>query len=294
MLENFQLAAIVKQGKDHRIFRIPLHQELQSYLAQTWYEQYRSFVDDIQEIAFNAGYTPSDHECFSLRDYDLPAWLREEDIHSVANLDSIANNDAMLNATKGVLAFARSDQGDELVLFQHFSLSHVIRPGSFLFLKGDTYETTSRPGLSLKGKLNAIFFPMDRRLMFQNFRNTNAFLPLSDFYAEVSEEQIRAILAHDRIHPENTDALATGANQWFRKRFAMLRDSGILDKYTVLEITERSLGHDLVIKIVEDRILFPADRNQAKRLLQFLNEEIFRGAITSTLYETNSKREAER
>ena len=73
-----------------------------------------------------------------------------------------------------------------------------------------------------------------------------------------------------------------------------VRDSGILDQYTGLEIAERSLGHDLLIKIVEDRILFPADRNQAKRLLQFLNEEIFRGAITSTLYETNSKREAER
>ena len=31
----------------------------------------------------------------------------------------------------------------------------------------------------------------------------------------------------------------------------------------------------------------------AKKLLQFLNEELFRGAITETLYETNSKREAD-
>ena len=31
----------------------------------------------------------------------------------------------------------------------------------------------------------------------------------------------------------------------------------------------------------------------SKTGLQFLNEELFRGAITETLYETNSKREAD-
>ena len=74
----------------------------------------------------------------------------------------------------------------------------------------------------------------------------------------------------------------------------MLRHSGILDQYTAQEISDRSAGHDLDITVVDDRIVFPADQRQAKHLLQFLNEEIFRGPITSTLYETNSKRAADR
>jgi hypothetical protein len=43
----------------------------------------------------------------------------------------------------------------------------------------------------------------------------------------------------------------------------------------------------------EDRIIFPSEKAPAKKLLQFLNEEIYIGAITDTLYETNSKRTTE-
>lgn len=73
----------------------------------------------------------------------------------------------------------------------------------------------------------------------------------------------------------------------------MLRDSGILDHYTAQQIVEDSDGYDVDIELDGDRIVFPAEKAAAKRLLQFLNEELFRGAITETLYETNSKREAD-
>ena len=41
------------------------------------------------------------------------------------------------------------------------------------------------------------------------------------------------------------------------------------------------------------KIVFPSDKSAVKKILQFLNEELFRGAITETLYETNSKRQAD-
>lgn len=36
MLNNFQLATIVKTGGELRLLRIPLHQELQTTLAERW------------------------------------------------------------------------------------------------------------------------------------------------------------------------------------------------------------------------------------------------------------------
>ncbi len=126
-----------------------------------------------------------------------------------------------------------------------------------------------------------------------NLRTVNTFLPLADFYEEASEQQIREVLAHKRLAPEDGDALATESNQWFRKRFAMLRDSGVLDQYSAKQIQARSKGYDVEIHISKGKIVFPAEKPAAKKLLQFLNEELFRGAITETLYETNSKREAD-
>ncbi|ANX04293.1 Kiwa anti-phage protein KwaB-like domain-containing protein [Immundisolibacter cernigliae] len=293
MLENFQLAAIVKQGAQTRLLRIPLHQALQDALSQSWQDQYDAFVADVDEIDFNAGYQPEEHERFRLPDFALPDWLANENSQTVPDLDAITDNENLVDAIRGIVGVARNDRNEELMLFQNFSKAHVIQPGRFLFLQNNTYETTQRPGLTLDGKLSAVYLPADNKLLFHNFRTVNTFLPLADFYEEASEQEIRGVLNHDRLTPEDPDALATGANQWFRKRFAMLRDSGILDRFTAQQIANHSEGFEVDIHLDGDQIVFPSDRAQAKRLLQFLNEEIFRGAITETLYETNSKREAD-
>lgn len=293
MFENLQLTAIARQGSETRLFRIPLHQTLQNTLAQTWQIQYAAFVEGVQEIDFNAGYKPEAHERFCLQDYEPPDWLRDENCQSVADLDAITNDDNLLNATKGIVAFAREDNGTDLILFQNFSRSHVIHPGRFLFLQNNTYETTRHPGLTLDNKLSAVYLPADRRLLFHNFRTVNTFLPLVNFYEEASEEEIREVLGHERLAAEDIAALAEGSNQWFRKRFAMLRDSGVLDEYTPRQIQQRARGYDVEIHLSRGRIVFPSDKASAKKLLQFLNEELFLGAITETLYETNSKREAD-
>lgn len=294
MLDNFQLAAIVKQGGQVRLLRIPMHQALQDELAETWQDQYDHFMgDDIQEIEFNAGYQPEEHERFALIEYILPDWIAGEDSQSVHDLDEINNHQEVIDYITGVVAFCRGEDGLEVVLFQNFSRSHVIQPGRFLFLQNDTYESSQHPGLSLDRKLSAVYLTEEEKLLFQSFRTVNTFLPLADFYEEASEQEIRDVLEHERLAPEDADALAVNANQWFRKRFAMLRDSGVLDQFTARQIQIRSNGYDVNIHISQGKIVFPAEKPAAKRLLQFLNEELYRGPITETLYETNSKREAD-
>lgn len=293
MLHNFQLAAIVKRGTQVQLFRIPMHQALQQTLSISWGTQLDDLLDGAQEIPFNAGYQPEEHELFVLPEFEPPAWLVGESSTTIGGLDPINQSEDLLASIKGVAGFARDEDGNELVLFQNFSRSHVIRPGAFLLLRGGTYETTGRPGLTLDMRLAAAHLVVERKLIFRNFRTVNTFLPLGDFYEEASEHQIREVLAHPRLAATNAENIATDSNQWFRKRFAMLRDSGILDQYSAKQIQSRSKGYDVEIHIQKGKIVFPEDRASAKKVLQFLNEELFKGAITATLYETNSKREAD-
>ena len=293
MLHNFQLAAIAKQGAQFRLQRIPMHQALQQTLATTWGAQLDAFLDEAQEVAFDAGYQPEEHERFALHNFVPPQWLAGETSATIGNLDPINQDEVFIASIKGIAGFARDENGHELVLFQSFSRSHVIRPGTFLLLRDGTYETTERPGLTLDTKLAAVHFPTEQKLLFRNFRTANAILPLGGFYEEASEQQIRELLAHDRLAPVNVEVIATDSNQWLRKRFAMLRDSGVLDRYSAKQIQVRSKGYDVEIRLHKGKIVFPEDRPSAKKLLQFLNEELFRGAITETLYETNSKRAAD-
>lgn len=293
MLDNFQLAAIVVEGMQKRLLRIPLHQELQNRLTEQWGEQYREFTQDTEEIQFNPGYQPEAHERFRLDAYELPDWIAEENSQTVDDLDSLTHHDDRLDSIKGIVAFSRADDGEELLLFQNFSRSHVIRPGGFLFLRDDTYSTAERPGLTLDRKLACVYRVAEEVLVFQNFRIVNTFLPVAEFYQQASEQEIQEILAHDLLAAEDPEAIATQANQWFRKRFAMLRDSGILDEFTAEQIQTHSAGYEVDVQVEGGQIIFPSEKREAKKLLQFLNEEIFRGAITETLYETNSKREAD-
>ncbi|MDT7042674.1 hypothetical protein [Candidatus Nitronereus thalassa] len=293
MLENFQLAAIVKTGGQMGLYQIPLHQALQKTLAKNWQAQYESFTNNIHEIDFDAGYNPEQHERFRLEAYELPDWLSGENSQAAPNLDSISKHEDLIESIKGIVAFARNDNGEELMLFQNFSRSHVIKPGRFLFLQNNTYESAERPGLTLGGKLSALYLSSQHKLLFHNFRIANTFLPLADFYQEASEHEIREVLEHHRLAPDNPDAVVADANQWFRKRFAMLKDSKILDKYSAKKIKSLSQGYEVDVQLKGNKIIFPADKTAAKRLLQFLNEELYRGPITETLYETNSKREAD-
>ena len=292
MLENFHLAAIVKERTQTRLLQIPLHQDLQVSLSESWEEQNTRFVEGIEEIAFNAGYSPEKHELFRLPDYEPPDWLARENSQTIDNLGTIASDDELIDSIAGIVAMARNEQGEEVVLFQNFTPSRVIRPGGTLFLDGNTYKSVERPGLTLDVALSAVYQPTERKLLFRNFRTVNTFLPLADFYKEASEEEMREVLDHPLLAAEDPDASVASANEWFRKRIAMLKDSGLLDQFSASQIQSRSTGYDVSVSVVDGKIVFPSDKSAAKRLLQFLNEELYRGAITETLYETNSKREA--
>lgn len=291
MLENFQLAAIVGAGDAASLYRVPLHQALQDTLANTWEAQLNAFVEGAEEVDFDAAYSPEPGERFRLTEFDLPKYLSETTSGDAFGLDVIGQDEQFIRSIRAVVGLARKD-GNEIVLFQNFSRSHVIRPGQFLFLRNDTYETVQRPGLTLEGRLSAVYFSDQRKLLFHNFRTVNTFLPLVDVYKEASETDIREVLNHEALAPEDVDALAVDANQWFSKRFALLKDSGVLDDYTPKQLQGRSKQYGLTIRLAKGKVVFPSDHAGAKKLLQFLNEEIFRGSVTQNLYETNSKRKA--
>jgi hypothetical protein len=145
----------------------------------------------------------------------------------------------------------------------------------------------------LDSQLSAVYFEKDRKLLFRNFRTANSFLPLEIFFAEATEKEIRQLLKHEKLCPQDIEQTVEDSDQWFKKRFAMLRNSRVLDVFSTVQIVETAKKYKLALELDNRKIVFPSEKSKARRLLQFLNEEVFRGPITETLFETNSKREAD-
>lgn len=62
MFNDFHLAAIVKNGREVELRRIPLHQKLQKELNTDWKRQYDDFTKGINKIDFSIGYSPGEGE----------------------------------------------------------------------------------------------------------------------------------------------------------------------------------------------------------------------------------------
>ena len=295
MLNNFHLAAITRKRTQKDVLQIPLSDELQGNLSENFWSQYKTFVDGIEEIDFDPIYQPEEHERFCVYEYELPNWLVEKNSRTISFLEKVPHDETQMHIIKATAAFAQNERDEELILFQNFTPSQVIHTGLTLIRDEITYTRMRHPGLVIGKKLSAVYHTVERKLLFHSFYNVNIFLSLSDYFKEASEQDIREILSHKRLAPENVDALAIDANQWFKKRFAILKRSGILDKLTPLDIRWRSKEYGVLIQLSEDneKIVFPSDKSAAKKLLQFLNDEIFRGSATGDLYETNSKKKVD-
>lgn len=290
MTKDFHLVAVIRKGNRSVLYRIPLHESLQEGLKENWNAEYEFFIHEYEETDYRAGQRLKRKQCFRFVDFDFPLWIADYNSQSAAEIPAIDKNDETYRSIQGTIAYTRNQQGDELMLFQDFSRSKVIGPGQFLLLESNRYRTTEQTGFLLDRELSAVYSPKNRKLLFRGYRAVNSFLPITDFYKKVSEQEIRQLLQHGRLAAEDPESWVKSANQWFRTRFTLLKDSGILDRFSANEIKARSIGYDVSIKTMNDRIVFPTDRVSAKKLLQFLNEEVFKGPITDTIYETNYNR----
>ena len=292
MPRYFKLAAIIVQPDETRLFRIPLRQELQQSLANDWNIQYKNFIYEMEEIDFTLSYKLEGNQHFRLYLNVLNDCFANQNIDRIPRINA-GNEEDLVDLIAGVVSFARDENNEEILLIQNFTSSQVIRHYGLIFTQDGGYGELDRPVLTLAKKLSAVYWPKEEKLLFNSFRNVNTFLPLSDSYYEASEEDILDVLSHKLFECADKKVLVNNSTQWIRKRFAMLKDSKSLDGYSVTQIETRARRYSVEIQVVNNKIIFPTDNAKVKRLLQLLNEEIFQGALTDSLYETNSKKKAD-
>ncbi len=291
-MSSLRLLAINMQKGRPQLLHIALSRAAQEHLTEVWLAQYHDLVAGKEVLDFNAGYKLDANEIFVAAGLVLPDWIRSglEDLpDSMVELDPKHISALSL---RGLVASVGDREDRQLLLFQRVTPSRKLEPGGFLFLSGNTYDISKEPGLALDRRLNAAYHRNTCELFFRSYRNVNTFLPLVDYYKEASAEDIMTVLSHERLMAVNAERVIEHSNQWFNRRFAMLRDSDILDSYSVEDIASRGPAYSVDVVVSNGRIIFPDDMGEARKLLQLLNEERFLGPITQTLYETNSKRPA--
>lgn len=295
MLSHFRLGALIRSGDELDVVQVPLIDGAQEHLRTLWANQYRKFVDDKSTIEFDPGYNPEAGELFKIDGFELPEGLADITTENLSNRDSIGHQADTLESVVALLGFATKKDGTQLILFQRFNRAHVIAPGRFLFFQRDSYRTPPNPGIHVGDRLAAVFEPEVPRLLFFSFPIANTFLPLSVYFTEASRDDIERVLGHKRLKVVDCGKLATqlAKTTLYRKQFAMLEASNVLENYEPKDLRRTAKKFGVSLKVQSGCIVVPSERQAIRTLLKFLNEQIFRGAITNRVFETNSKREVD-
>jgi len=274
------------------VYRLVIDPALQKELSEYFLEEAgeRFLSGRLERVPFQSGWQDAeDGEVIQIGGFPMPA-------NYVDACSSAIDTPPLTLPLKGgwrirgLLAYTSRPR--KLYIFQPFNKRRLIslqRTGLFL---RDRFERIEGFALSFDGPVGAVHDGGD--LFFLSFRKAASLLDLSAYFQDATNPEIQEVLAHDLMSAEDESTTLQTADKWMRRRFSMLRSSGLLDATSVQAIAKAAKAFNLPIRTTTKRgkhqLVFPAEFREAKELLRFLNEEMYEGPITSKQYVTNAKR----
>lgn len=149
-------------------------------------------------------------------------------------------------------------------------------------------KLNNRVGLTIAPAVDVIF--CEGALRFVSSFYAKQVLDLTDYYMEASKPDLEDFVSLGSLEVEDADYLVNSSNSWERRKIASIRNARIIEEHSVAEMRGFASQLDYTLPEKNGKLVIPADRKERRRLLAFLDEDVYRGMFTESVYETNSKR----
>ncbi|MEN5246156.1 DUF4868 domain-containing protein [Brucella pseudintermedia] len=284
------LLAICRQNGSLQLKRVSTTKDVQDSLGAIFTSQEQKFNEGVTtEVPFDGGWKPDDHEMLVATSTQEMASIWNA---SLQNLTALQELDAVNFQTESIkaLAVVAGDGGNRRLLLQVFSSRQILDRSFALILSGNTFRQLSEPsfclGTSLTGILDA------NHIRFKSYSNVRTIFDLASLYVAATDAQIDTFAQHSSLHVADITAFKAFADQGIRKLVHAISSKDILGTYSVTAITTSASSYNFPITLHNNKITMPDNRADVKKLLHFLDEGFYRGAMSGTAYITNSKRPA--
>ena len=287
------LAMIETKKKNIVVMRICEDYESQKTIDKVFSDAAECLYKDKTAVLFDGKYTPQseDMEILVIPQFDLPTIVKDA-LKNPHGLEVYSPKDGELSPIKALFIGKYSDDNNienYTVAFQKFRNDQYITATRHnLFFTGSTFVKDNRIGITVANSVDCVI--KEGNLYFQSYYFAKQIFDLTGYYREASSQDVQAFVDSDLISMENSKAFVDSANTWERRKIASINDSGILKNYTAKKI--RAIGNKtgVTITIVGDSIVLPENREERRIVLGFLDEEVYTGAFSQTLFQTSSKR----
>ncbi|OZA31005.1 MAG: hypothetical protein B7X93_01175 [Hydrogenophilales bacterium 17-61-9] len=285
---------LLTKDEESPFLRLDLDQAAASGARDLFLAAAESFGRGVEEVVeFDPGYKLHDDECFEIHDFpisdELIGFCRQP--LSAERVDSSDFADLPIN---GIVGYDFS-AGQRKLYFQNFDSRRVLIPGRrFAVLPmadASTFKQLTEPVLLLDANITAVWD--NGNLRFKSFHLAKQLFDLSAYFTEATDEQIAQFVTHTRLQCVDSARFVGACNTWSRTKIALILRGGILDHATGDMIRDAAASVEYEVQMVEDRIVLPEEKSELRSLLQFLDEDIYRGPISRRRLLSSGKRQLE-
>lgn len=282
------LLALCKQANGLLVKRIRVSGDVQGQLEGVFIQQEQTFYDGVnEEVPFDGGWKPEPNELLFAPATDEALAVFDAAQGNVVAMPEI-NPAAFTEENIRGLAVLVQRPGGPRLLMQGFSAAQILERRFSLVLDGNTFNRLTQPAFSIGASLVGVI--ENGRIKFNNFTRIKQIFDLASLYQEATNAELDDFCALPHLQIADAAAFRTMADQKMRKLIHAISGRGTLDVYTPGQIAAAGESQGFPVAVVDDRIVVPATKPDAKDLLHFLDHGLYRAALSGEIYITNSKR----
>lgn len=275
-----------------RILRMPLTIDVQSGISELFRVQEYEFFQGIEEeIRFDGMYRPEESELLYINNFDDVDGLKAA-IFRPQGFQEFALKNGALESIKAIFT-GYIKNGVIRVLLQGFDRGRIINASGFsLIHSNNAFGKFEGGGLTLDNKLTAII--EDDNLKFASYHYLRQIFDMSAYGKEAADQDLKVFTQNQALQFTDAQIFLDGADSWVRRKVVLIQQSGILDHCAANKIAATAKFCDLHIQLTglpgQERIVIPADRQEVKQILRFLDEDYFQSPQSMAKYMSKSRR----
>lgn len=269
---------------DGSIRKVLLTDEAVRDIVALWEPSYTKFVsDEIIEVAFDGSYKPDKDEVLYVT-MGLP--------DSFADIPDNTNNyNEVAIPGDSIKTICLYHDGN--YYFQNFMNNYILKTSNIpLIWSGDTFKKfDEQKAFTIEETVNAIYH--NGKLYFRSYASARQIFDLSAFYTEATNADIDNVFGNYVFAGTDCEWMKENSDSVMRKQIKSIEDSGILAGLNVTTKKFKSWAKKAGIPegvYNTGNLVFPKNKKECKVILSFLNDDIFEGHFTKSIYLSNSKR----
>lgn len=308
MFDNCNLLALMQEKEDtgkKKIVKISLDRETQKAICNLFESNAHALItcaDGTPKTMqkFEAGYMAQREadEYLAISDFKLPDEMISA-IKAPLPLETYKPHADSLPQIRALFVGVETS-GGITAAFQRFKAAQYLRASSVhLLFDNDTLSagngygwrrSKAKVGITVQPVVDAVF--SNGTLMFVSSYYAKQIFDLTDYYKEATNPEIVTFLSLPILRVNSQAVTADVMNTWERRKIASIMSQKILEEHPIEELQGAAEELDYELPTEDGKLIMPDDRKGRRELLSFLDEDVYRGMLTGSVYETNSKKSA--